>query len=82
MAEHWLDFGGTGDSLGRIGGHPTDVSAIATSLEHKLKDAFPINEVPLTLFHKWETMKTTLQQAEIEIEEFIILFGECLQTKA
>lgn len=54
-----------------IGGRDVDISQIGFTLRSALRDAFPINEVPVALKDKADALVALLVSSEQEIELFI-----------
>ena len=55
-----------------IGGRDIDISQIGYCLRAELKEAFPINEVPESLVVQVNGLILKLQEAETDIERFIL----------
>lgn len=71
--KRWLRDGDSPDS---IGGRDTDVSQIAWSLEHTIKNMFPINQVPEELTIKLKDLRGLCENCEKQIEAFISLMSD------
>jgi hypothetical protein len=72
----WLkDCGG---NVYQIGGRDTDLEQIAQSIKYAVRDAFEINKVPEEVVTAINKLQKTLEQAEDEIQEVIILVSEKL----
>lgn len=66
--DRWMPDGWNPDD---IGGHYTDVSQIAWSLEHRVKELFPINCVPEEIAVTLKHLKESLINAEKYIQNTI-----------
>lgn len=67
-----------GDCVYQIGGRDTDLEQIAASIKFSVRNAFEINKVPEDIVTAVNKLQKTLEQAEDEIQEVIILISERL----
>jgi len=71
--DRWLE----GDSPYSIGGRDTDISQIAYSLSHRVRELFPINTVPQLLVTQLDILQSKCEDCEKEIQKTIgIIQGE------
>ena len=59
-----------------IGGRSTDVSQIVCSLERRVKEMYPPNEVPAQIASALKALGKCLAEAETNIENFIALVSD------
>jgi len=78
-SKKWLETGLASDSPYDIGGRVTDISEIGDSLEKRIKAIFPVNELPLPITTKLDSLKSCLKESEVKIQEFIMFV--CNYTK-
>ena len=60
-----------------IGGRDIDIKQIGYDLRRELKDAYPINQVPETFVDHINKLVETLEEAEADIEHFILTVRRC-----
>jgi len=65
-----------GNSPYRIDGMDTDVSQIALSLMHCVRELYPINKIPEKIALQLENLLKTCKECEEEIQETINLISE------
>ena len=70
--EQWMGS----DSPYDIGGRDTDVSQIAYSLEHRVRELYPINQVPKELEERLNNLKEVCVACESEINKIIELISD------
>ncbi len=78
LPEHKKWLKGCSGSVYQIGGRDTDLEQIAASIKYAVRDAFEINKVPEDILMAVNKLQKTLEQAEDEIQEVIILISERL----
>lgn len=60
-----------------IGGRDIEIKQIGYDLCRELKDAYPINQVPETFVDHINKLVETLEEAEADIEHFILTVRRC-----
>lgn len=70
--KRWLE----GDSPCEIGGRATDVSQIAFSLSHRVRELYPINQVPRGLAEKLKELEGICSSCEEAIIDTINLISD------
>ena len=70
--KRWLES----DSPGEIGGRDTDVSQIAFSLSHRVREMYPINKVPNELVDKLNELEDVCSNCEKVIADTINLISD------
>jgi len=74
--DRWLE----GDSPYEVGGRGTDISQIAYSLKHRVRELFPINEVPDKLVRNLIELEKICAVTEKAIEASISLISDYMRT--
>ena len=75
--KRWLDS----DSPYEIGGRDTDVSQIAFSLSHRVRELYPINQVPRGLVDKLKELENICSCCEKAIADTINLISDAVTMK-
>ena len=75
--KRWLD----NNSPYEIGGRATDVSQIAFSLSHRVRELYPINQVPRGLVDKLRELEDICSSCEEAIADTINLISDAMNLK-
>lgn len=73
--KQWLG----GDSPYVIGGRNTDISQIAYSLSHRVRELYPINQVPEKLAQSLQELEKQCRECEIAIRRMVSLISDYRQ---
>ena len=74
---NWLSK--EGYSTYSIGGRDTDISGIGYTLRSLIKQAFPMNEVPESVVRNLTILQSSLEIAEKQIQDLLLLVTSELQ---
>jgi hypothetical protein len=66
----WL--GATGTKY-TIGGRATDITQIAYSLEHRIKEIYPMNGVPIVIVDKLKELQQSSEETQLKLNRFLEL---------